>query len=154
MFIFNIKVDNTIRREVIRMQEAMLLAFLLTCFCCDLYSYKIPNTLIILGYITGFFAGNTCNFLYMEVFITRIIVVIAGCYFLYLINALGAGDIKMFSVVPAFVAELDMVKLIVASILVGGIISILLVLGKGISKTRFHFSTCIVIAYVLIVLGR
>lgn len=98
----------------------MVLAVLFPAVCWDLRTGKIPNWLIAIGLCLGLVyrvAGNgPAGAIY---FLLNILWPIALMYLLFYIRAIGAGDIKLFSVISAFLPPGLMIKVIIVSFFVG-----------------------------------
>lgn len=137
----------------------MILLGLLSCAVyTDMTSAKISNRLIVSGLIMGFLyqifwngeSGILC-------FAVNIVVPVILLYLLFQMHVLGAGDIKLFSMLGAFLSIEELLKLIVLSFLAGAVMGIckltyLFVFQrkKPGKLTQIHFSPAIFIAYILI----
>ena len=88
----------------------------------DFYITKIPNYLILIGYVMGM-----CLLIYQMgwygifVFLGRALWPIVLFYVLYLMRSLGAGDIKLMSVVSVFFSLEDTSIILILSFLTGAI---------------------------------
>ncbi|MBR5637379.1 MAG: prepilin peptidase, partial [Pseudobutyrivibrio sp.] len=70
----------------------------------DARDYKIPNELIILGYAAGLCLNiQSFQLIGIYLFIIKALGPVLILYLLYQIKGLGAGDIKMFSVMSTLV---------------------------------------------------
>lgn len=109
----------------------------------DLKSYKIPNSIIVIGYIISllFFVQEyewTSIHKWMGSMLIPIIVLLP----LFIIKALGAGDIKLFSVIGGFFGLAYAMDLIVIAFIIGGVISIAkLISNKNFKHRMIHFLT-------------
>ena len=81
-------------------------------------------------------------------------------FLLFQVRALGAGDIKLFSMVGAFISTKQLLKLMVLAFCVGALLGICKIIYQFIflrfelrRLTQIHFSPAILIAYVLVVGG-
>ena len=128
----------------------------------DFRNWRIPNNLIAFGLIQGFTMsalmrgipqGLVCS-------MKGCVLPVAILYVLFLIKALGAGDIKLLAVAGSFVGS-DISRVISYSFLAGGVISIIYLLKEFILsitnrkklsdrvessrlvKRRVHFSAAI-----------
>lgn len=117
----------------------------------DLKSYKIKNYIIIIGITTGLsFNFIEVGFQGMYYYLFAIILPVIVLFPLFLIKGLGAGDIKLFSVVGSFLGISHCFKVIIFSFLVGGFLSLIyLIKTKGFSK-RFNY----LISYVSRMKGK
>ncbi len=113
---------------------------------CDLRTFKIPNRLCILGVVSGlffnlFFYG--LNGVKMSLF--GIFCPVVMLYILFLINVIGAGDIKLLMGIGAFVSK-KIIFIIIATFVIASIYSLICVICKLFrlmsdkSKTRYSFS--------------
>ena len=88
----------------------------------DLFYAKIPNCLILTGYITAF-----CNVLMQEknrwpdLFLGMLLPYLLG-YVFFAIGNLGAGDVKLISVTGAFLGVKEVLHCIGGAIVVGAVI--------------------------------
>lgn len=98
----------------------MVLAVLFPAVCWDLRTGKIPNWLIAIGLCLGIVyqvigrGPEAAVYILLDVFWP-----IALLYILFYIRAIGAGDIKLFSVISAFLPPGLMIKVIIVSFFVG-----------------------------------
>lgn len=142
----------------------------------DFREWKIPNALIGCGLVQGFLMSATVRGPEMGLYssVVGCIIPVVILFVLFLIKALGAGDIKLLSVTGTFVGT-DVYRVIIYSFLAGGVISIIFLLKevifsitnrKQISinnlrnrvlKTRIHFSVaifCGAMYYLATIAGR
>lgn len=139
----------------------ILLGFLFCAVYTDMTQTRIRNRLIALGLFLGFFfrlwkEGSMGVFTYMlNIFIPVILL-----FLLFQMHALGAGDIKLFSMLGAFMSTEQLLKLMVLAFCVGALLGICKIVYQFIFQrlelgklTQIHFSPAILIAYILIVGG-
>ena len=108
---------------------------------CDYYSYQIPNELIILGYIMGLLYEVTERGWYGSVvFLIRALFPMILLYILFMIGGLGAGDLKLLSVISVFLTLSVTMNLIIMAFLIGGFVSVLQIIRR---KHHLHFTFCI-----------
>ena len=142
----------------------------------DFREWKIPNALIGCGLVQGFLMSAAVRGPEMGLYSSGVgcIIPVVILFVLFLIKALGAGDIKLLSVTGTFVGT-DIYRVIIYSFLAGGVISIIFLLKevifsitnrKQISinnlrnrvlKTRIHFSVaifCGAMYYLATIAGR
>lgn len=90
---------------------------------------RIPNALILSGLIIGVFYRVLCmgerNYLAI---LLGIIIPVLLFFPLFLIRAMGAGDIKLFAVTGAFFTIRENLKCIVLAIMLGGVFALIKVL--------------------------
>lgn len=92
----------------------------------DLKSYKISNLLIVIGISIGF-AFQTYEFGRKGI-LTGLIgsfLPILLLFILFLFKVLGAGDIKLFSIVGSFYGATFVFQTIIIAFLIGGLMSII-----------------------------
>ncbi len=144
--------------EVIRLS---LLVILLTAAATDLTDGKISNRLIVFGMLSGLafriYGEGGAGIL---IFLVHISIPVILFYLLFQMRALGAGDIKLFSVIGSFVSVKELLFMMVCSLFMGAVLGTVkiayqrVVLGRPKGKYTFmHFSIAIVISYVLCTLG-
>lgn len=95
----------------------------------DLSETRIPNPIILIGLISGVFYRVVClgDRNYIEI-VMGIVFPIVVFFPLFLIRAMGAGDIKLFALTGAFFTLGENVKCIVTAIFIGGAIALIKVL--------------------------
>lgn len=106
----------------------------------DVRSYKIKNSLIGIGLISGALINL------LEVGLTKFypFVIAMGLpilmlFPLFVFKVLGAGDIKLFSVIGCYLGIRPVFKIIIISFFMGGIISIIyLIHTKSFTKRYMH----------------
>lgn len=122
----------------------LLLITLLALFY-DIKSYTIKNNLIVVGIISGicinfYQVGFKGIYSYIIALLLPTIIFIP----LFLLKALGAGDIKLFSVIGCYLGIFAVIKVIIYSFLIGGIISVIyLIKSKSFSKRLNHLQSYI-----------
>lgn len=124
----------------------------------DIRSTKISNRLIVCGYLLGLvirIMGNGWRGAIDFLFCISLPVILL--YLLFLMRALGAGDIKLFSVAGGFLTMKELVLLVFVSILVGAMISIAKLVylkfrGRlNLREKHFiHFSIPILLGYLYV----
>lgn len=110
----------------IHIKAACLIFLILLGVYRDLKSYKISNLLIIIGILIGF------AFQIYELGRKGIIFSLSGSFLpilllfiLFLFKVLGAGDIKLFSVVGSFYGASFVFQTIIIAFLLGGVMSVI-----------------------------
>ena len=95
---------NCLRKGGVDISQFMTWNLLTVATLFDARDYKIPNQLIALGYVAGLFINVAQYHLAGTlIFIFNITWPILLLYLLYLVGGLGAGDIKLFSVMAPMV---------------------------------------------------
>ncbi len=118
----------------------ILLILLLSAVITDLSETRIPNLLILFGLISGIFYRVLClgdrNYLSL---ILEILFPVLIFFPLFLIRAMGAGDIKLFAVTGAFFTFRENIKCIVLAILLGGVIAFIKILIHKNIRERWKY---------------
>jgi prepilin peptidase CpaA len=114
-------------------QVGALTILLLLAATADCRSRRIPNRLILLG--IAFAMIDQCirwPLLEGPLFVFGGLLVGLGLFLpLYLLRAMGAGDVKLLAMVGAFLGPADIVRVALATMLVGGVMAIFFVTVKG-----------------------
>ena len=102
----------------------MIVLFLsLFAYMYDLREGRVPNILIMIGYTTGFIYAicekGACGLPEAIISLTWPILLL---YVLFRIRALGAGDIKVFSMISLFLDHNRMLTIIFISFVIGAIV--------------------------------
>ena len=128
----------------------------------DVKAFRIPNRLIIAGYIAGVimlvirgFSGE-----YIGNYITGTLVGLSEMLIFYIIKAVGAGDVKLFAVLGLLLGKTLITQLLIVSLVTGGITGVVELCIKktcrvelGISHVQmhgFHYAVAILMAYVVV----
>ena len=121
------------------MLNTLLLIILFFAVISDVKRRKIPNFLILFGLISSLFFNL---FSPQGIgFIQWVVGVLIGfiCFFpLYFIRAMAAGDVKLMMVVGGFVGFPLVLSAALYSYVAGGILALVIVLGKGQFKQLIH----------------
>ena len=129
--------------------EGLLVSYLAVVTTADLKWEKIPNELILLGGMTGCFASFLLSGTRgMILGILKGIATLLLLYVLYLIRALGAGDIKLFAVMAMYPENTKMQSVVILSFLTGALAGSIRILWKRQLILRFsnlfsHIATCV-----------
>lgn len=139
----------------------ILTGFLLCAVYTDMTQTRVSNRLIMLGLIIGFiFRLWSEGLMGVFFYVVNIFIPVIFLYLLFQMRALGAGDIKLFSMLGAFISVEQLLKLMMAAFCVGAILGICKILYQFVflkcelgKLTQIHFSPAILIAYILVVGG-
>lgn len=98
----------------------------------DVRSHRIPNALILTGWIIGVSVSAWLNGIAgvisaLEGSIVGLVVLLP----FYLIRTLGAGDVKLMAVVGVFLGPTDVLMAILATFLAGGVMALALAIRMG-----------------------
>jgi len=119
------------------------LLFLLTAAAwMDIHTKKISNRLIGLGLFLGYIRNLTVYGWNGSIyFLIQISLPVLVFYLLFLMHALGAGDIKLFSVIGSCIGLEGLVKVVIYSFLSGAVLScIVLVRNQNLYSRLNYFS--------------
>lgn len=119
---------------VLDWRVGVLMVLLVTAAVIDYRSHRIPNWLVLSGTLFGLIYNvvfppfPNANILWpLEGLGLGFIVFLP----LYLIGAMGAGDVKLVAMVGAIIGPVDMVWVLLYTMIVGGVLAILFVLARG-----------------------
>lgn len=134
----------------------VLLACLVWAVYTDLTQTRISNRLIVCGLLVGFlYRAVTEGSMGVLFFCVNISIPVILLNLLFQMRALGAGDIKLFSMLGAFLSTEQLLQMMAAAFLVCAILGILKIgyqfifMHTEIGKlTQIHFSPAILIAYL------
>lgn len=120
----------------------ILTALLLIAAWYDLRSFRIPNILVLLGLVTSILIN--CVFpeemggLGLASTFAGMIIGFVIIFPLYLLRAMGAGDIKLMAMVGAFVGPMPMVQIALYVAIAGGVLALIILLSKSRLFKRFN----------------
>jgi len=126
-----------------------LLAILAAAVVSDLRERRIPNTLVLIGILSGFLLhsllpeGNgflsrwpgSLGFLGS----LQGLAIGAGAMFpIYFLRAMGAGDVKLMAAVGAILGADDVIPAVIGTCLAGGVVSLLVAVAGGSAGQLFR----------------
>lgn len=132
--------------------EILLVVMVLIAAGTDIASRRIPNALIASGLVAA---------LMLQVFSpvggwqTWLLGTLTGVVLLlpfYMARGMGAGDVKLMAAVGSFVGPLMAAKIVLATFLIGGVWSLVLVLWKG-QWRRTWDNLCLIVRPILAHVG-
>lgn len=116
----------------IHILAAVLLVLVAMAAWVDIKSRRIPNWLILLGLITSLmlhvYLNNYDGF---KSWSLGFLVGLGGFMPLYLMRAMGAGDVKLMAMVGSFLGPLSVLDAMLAILVAGGILAIAMALYSG-----------------------
>ncbi|MBQ7505708.1 MAG: prepilin peptidase [Lachnospiraceae bacterium] len=113
----------------------------------DLNSFRISNRLILLGLLLGLSLRIALEGWFgIVIFLGHILLPVLLLYLLYRIGALGAGDIKLISMMSGFLHLSDTAEIVLYSFFIGALIGVPKLLAEG-RGSRIHFSVAVFLAY-------
>lgn len=110
----------------------ILLVLVLVLIFASLWDYKkrkIPNLLIAVGYIYGLM-----RIFYYQNFLTHILGIIVPILILYpffKIGTIGAGDIKLFSLIGCYLSFMEVLYCMFLTFVIGAIVSLVFMQREG-----------------------
>jgi len=121
--------------------------------CFDARSYRIPNQLIVLGYLAGIYI-NLLDYGLIGIvyFIAKALWPVVGLSLLFLMGRqIGAGDIKLFSVMATMMSIESVIEVMVISVIVAAVVIFVLSLKeKQLIKRKLHYSFYMTAAFFLL----
>lgn len=121
----------TIKEVVTIAAEFLVIAILVIAAAYDIEFMKIPNWLILLGLMAGsqylFLCEGGIGLVH---FIVKAILPVFILYVLFLMKVLGAGDIKLFSIIAVFLSGRAVLTIVLLSFFYGALISFILMLSS------------------------
>ena len=139
--------------EVKKTREFLIWSILTVAVLFDAQSYRIPNQLIILGYAAGICVNlQTYGMIGIAFFMAKALWPIILLSLLYMCGKqIGAGDIKLFSVMATIVNFQTTVHVMILSVFVAGITIIVVSLyEKRLLRRKLHYSFYIAAAFFLL----
>ena len=114
----------------------------------DVFAYRIPNAVtypaVVLAFVAHFFLEGPRGLLRSALGL----LVGGGIFlFLYLLRAMGAGDVKLMAAVGAFAGPLHSIEIVLYSAIAGGVLALAVALyrrrlrrtfGNVVDLVRFH----------------
>lgn len=140
---------------------AAVTAVTLAAAACDYISYKIPNRLILYaafsiagGIITEAVWMNTCSPGMIADIPARMIVMLIILIPVYLVHAVGAGDIKLMCVMASVTGVKRACVIFAVALVISALYGIpVLIRRRGCGMHRIHFSYAILAALVMSILS-
>ena len=120
----------------------LLLLLVITAAVFDIRSRRIPNWLTLSGIILGFALNALLYYPYplegLKSSGLGLLFAFAVYFVLYLIHAMGAGDVKLMAAVGAILASpAGWFRLFLVTALIGGLFALVLLLAKGRLRKTF-----------------
>lgn len=126
-------------KEVSFLRETVIGLLLLQAAICDIRKRKIPNTLIVIGWLMSlllrFWQEGVEGFLKS---IAAALAILAIGFLLFWIRAIGAGDIKLWSVVGSMHGLSYFLDVLTVSLVLAAIGSLAKLLKNRITAERFY----------------
>lgn len=137
----------------------VLFGILAAALLTDLFRSRIPNLLILAGYLSGIVSAALAGIPWYLCLLDGLVILVF-LYPLYLIGAFGGGDIKLFGVIAVFLGLMPAVNVVLTAVMAGAVCSIMKITYQllrqkkiSFSNLTIHFSLPIFIGTILIVFG-
>lgn len=125
------------------LQHCLVLTVATGAVWMDLRTGRIANGWIVISWIAGLLTQIfRCGAAGVGTFLSGALLPVLGLYLLFYFHMLGAGDIKLLSVIGGFLGAREVLKCIILSFIFGAILSIgiILVCGNLLQRlTRFFY---------------
>lgn len=116
----------------------------------DWYSFRIPNSFILFGYLITFFM----QMLWLEgTIVQKLSSLIIGAFcpiflmgLVWIAGGIGAGDVKLLSVLGSILGAKEIILCCIIALVAGAFIGIV---AKIIKRKKIHFSIAILIGILL-----
>ncbi len=141
------------RQEVKKTSTFLIWSILTSASLFDARSYRIPNQLIILGYLAGIYVNLlSYGWIGIAYFLMKAMWPIVCLSLLYIFGKqLGAGDIKLFSVMATLVGADITVNTMITSVILAGIAIVIVSIYEGqLIRRKLHYSFYITAAFFLL----
>ena len=110
--------------EAISEQDSLILILILASLM-DLQWYKVSNGLIVPALVTGLISRVYTQGIFGTVpWLMGVILPMILCSVLYLIRALGASDVKLFSVIGSFVTWQQLLAIMAGAVAAGAVMAL------------------------------
>ncbi len=124
------------------MVNGILVVFTTAAVCMDLDREKIDNRWILLGWISGLvYQIQKSGLVGMGMFFSGAMIPVLLLYVLFRLRMIGAGDIKLLSVVGGFMGPRSSLICLGLSLVFGAIISLAILILCGNFKSRLRYFT-------------
>lgn len=119
---------------------ACLVCLLLIAVLDDIKSWKISNHLILIGILAGIIYDiYEYGWTGISIWLPGVILPIILLFPLFLIKVLGAGDIKLFSVIGSFYGASYVLQSIAAAFILGAVMSLIYLIKNKLLLKRFFY---------------
>lgn len=137
------------------MEILCLLVCVVTAMMMDLVAYKISNKLIVGGLFAGCFLNVVRNgekgFLFS---VSGILLPIIILWMVYVFRIIGAGDVKLFSVIGGIMGTQFVLKCILYAIFIGGLLAVIKIIKRTLEHSKdsvIPFSIAILAAVMILI---
>ena len=130
----------------IHIKLALLVALVAVAAGFDLKSRRIPNWLVLVGLASSFIVqilfNSSGSFSGFKAWGLGLLVGFGLFLPLYLLRAMGAGDVKLMAMVGAFLGPVSALGAVLTTLVVGGVLAIAVALWRGVLRhtlSNVHF---------------
>jgi prepilin peptidase CpaA len=118
---------------VFELRTALLLTVLVPAIFCDVRAYRIPNALVVVALLVAvafhLFNASGGGLVYA---LEGAALGFALFLPLYVVRALGAGDVKLMAAVGAFLGPMATIGAVLMTLLAGGVLALVIALWQGV----------------------
>ena len=118
--------------------QSVLLLLLLLSALSDLKTDRIPNGIILLGIVIGVWGGIFTGRKLSDILASMLLAFLL-MYPLYMIGALGAGDVKLFVMIGSFQAAGDFMTILAGAFVIGAGFSLAKLAVERNGRERFGY---------------
>lgn len=116
--------------------------YMILAFSChlDLTSGRIPNFFVLIGFVYGFFYRLViCDDRHFLLILLGVCLPLVVLFPLYLIRGMGAGDIKLFSMIGLYVSLKDLFIVFAVAVFIGAVLGIFKLIYFGGVRKRIAY---------------
>ncbi len=118
--------------------QSVLLLLLLLSALADLKTDRIPNGFILLGIVIGI-AGGVLSGRGLPDLLASVLPAFLLMYPLYVIGALGAGDVKLFVMIGSFLTVGEFLSVLAGAFVIGAGFSLIKLAAEKNGRERFRY---------------
>jgi|SoiMethySBSTD1v2_1073268.scaffolds.fasta_scaffold241938_4 prepilin peptidase CpaA len=121
-------------RVVLDARTGGLMLLLVIAAVCDYRTHRIPNRLVLSGAVFGLIYTTVVPPMVHGTVLFPLSGLLVGLLLflpLYILRAMGAGDVKLLAMIGTFLGPVETLYAALASMIVGGFLSVLWVLARG-----------------------
>lgn len=106
----------------------------------DLYQYRVPNAIVCAGLSLSLYRSIwQYGMTGVWSFLLRCLFPFVVCFIFYLLRMLGAGDVKLFSIICSYYSVESCVRVMIVSLLAGALFSVIKMLLQRSFIRRFRY---------------
>ena len=135
-----VKIASLQKKERRTVKDFIVFGLLIAAVWNDCISYKVRNSIIIMGLTAGFlFRIEECGVRGIVIWFLGVALPIVLFWMLFRYKMLGAGDIKLFSVIGGMYGLPVVINTIILAFLAGGVLSVIRLLQTGGFRNRLQY---------------